>query len=274
MTGVKRAGSRWIAATKDDGLRSGVMAGSTAVMWHTPYEFCMMYDKGAFSPPSQETGIGPPAVRLERMAGRGWNGRPPRTEQEARRRILDAANRCLDRYGPAKTGLSDVAAELGVTRQTVYRHFSGTTDLLLASAEAAAEPFIERVAEHCSSLTDPGAIVVAGLVFVLERLPDDPRLSLLLAVDRTDLFTVGITSPTAIAFGRTMLRRFPIDWAASGYREPDLDELAEYLLRIVQSLVIDPGHPPRSGAELTRYLTRWVAPTLMCQEAYARQRTP
>lgn len=196
------------------------------------------------------------------MAGRGWNGRPPRTEEEARRRILEAANRCLDRYGPSKTSLSDVAAELGVTRQTVYRHFSSTTDLLLASAEAAAAPFIDQVAAHCASLGDPGEIVVAGLVYTLEHLPRDPRLSLLLATDRADLFTVGITSPTAVEFGRAMLRRFPIDWTALGYRDRDLGELAEYLLRIVQSLVIDPGHPPRSPEDLTRYLTRWVAPAI------------
>lgn len=197
------------------------------------------------------------------MAGRGWKGRPPRTEEEARQRILDAANRCMDRYGPAKTSLSDVAAELGVTRQTVYRHFSSTTDLLLAGAEAAAEPFIESVAEHCSSLRDPGAIVVAALVYVLEHLPRDPRLSLLLATERADLFTVGVTSPTAIEFGRAMLLRFPVDWTSLGYRDEDLSELAEYLLRVIQSLVIDPGHPPRSTERLTRYLTRWVAPAIL-----------
>ncbi|MEO3786751.1 TetR/AcrR family transcriptional regulator [Actinocorallia sp. B10E7] len=196
------------------------------------------------------------------MAGRGWKGRPPRTEQEARERILEAANRCLDRYGVAKTGLSDVAAELGVTRQTVYRHFPSTTDLLLASATAAAEPFIERVAEHCRSFSDPKEIVVASIVYVLEHLPKDPRLSPLLAVERADLFTVGVTSPTAIEFGRTMLLRFPIDWTSMGYSEQDIGELAEYLLRIIQSLVIDPGSPPRSGEELTRYLTRWVAPSI------------
>lgn len=216
-----------------------------------------MYDKGVRGAESRSG-----TATLVLMAGRGWKGSPPSTEQEARQRILDAANRCLERYGPAKTGLSDVAAELGVTRQTVYRYFSSTTELLLASAEAAAGPFVERVAEYCSTREEPGEIVVAAIVYVLEHLPKDPRLSLLLAVDRTDLLAAGIISPTAIGFGEAILRRFPVDWEALGYDDAELKELAEYLLRIVQSLVIAPGDPPRSPEELTRYLARWVAPAI------------
>jgi hypothetical protein len=34
------------------------------------------------------------------------------------------------------------------------------------------------------------------------------------------------------------------------------------LRRVVQSFVIDPGRPGRRGAELRRYLRRWVAPAL------------
>jgi AcrR family transcriptional regulator len=203
-----------------------------------------------------------PAWHTDLMAVRGWNGRPPQTEEEARQRILEAASRCLDRYGPAKTSLSDVAAELGVTRQTVYRRFPSTTSLLLASTEAAAEAFIDQVAAHCASATDPTSIVTTAVVFVLEHLDRDSRLSLLLAVGRADLFTTGITSPTAINFGRSMLRRFPIDWAEMGYDDHELGELAEHLLRIVQSMVIDPGHPPRSSRDLSRYLVRWVAPAI------------
>ena len=55
-----------------------------------------------------------------------------------------------------------------------------------------------------------------------------------------------------------MVRRFDVDWAGLGYSDADLDELVEHLLRIIQSFVIDPGRPPRQGAELRGYLRRWV----------------
>ena len=51
-------------------------------------------------------------------------------EAEARERIVGAAMRCVDRYEPGKTGLSDVAHELGMTWQTVYRYFAGTLRVL------------------------------------------------------------------------------------------------------------------------------------------------
>jgi len=54
------------------------------------------------------------------------------------------------------------------------------------------------------------------------------------------------------------VRRFDVDWAGLGLSGDDLNELAEHLLRIIQSFVTDPGRPPRTGEDLRRYLRRWV----------------
>ena len=62
----------------------------------------------------------------------------------------------------------------------------------------------------------------------------------------------------ALQFAGEMVRRFDVDWAAAGYGDDDLTELAEHLLRIIQSFVIDPGRPPRTGERLRAYLRRWV----------------
>jgi hypothetical protein len=67
-----------------------------------------------------------------------------------------------------------------------------------------------------------------------------------------------MTSDVALDFGHSMVRRFDVDWAGLGYSDADLGELVEHLLRVIQSFVIDPGRPPRQGAELRRYLRRWV----------------
>ena len=65
-----------------------------------------------------------------------------------------------------------------------------------------------------------------------------------------------MTSDVALQFANSMLRRFDVDWAGLGFTEAELDELAEHLLRIIQSFVIDPGRPPRQGDELRDYLRR------------------
>ena len=50
---------------------------------------------------------------------------------ETRERILTAAAAMLARFGLAKLTLEDVARAAGMTRQSIYRYFSGKDDLIL-----------------------------------------------------------------------------------------------------------------------------------------------
>jgi AcrR family transcriptional regulator len=192
---------------------------------------------------------------------RGWRGDPPTDDDEARERVIDAAMRCIDRHGPQKTGLSDVAAELGVTRQTVYRLFPSTDDLLFAVAVAATDGFLDRLAGRVAEFSDPADAVVEGIAYTFERLPRERFLGLLLTTGRSDAFLKRVTSPEAMAFGRSMMERMDVDWEAFGYNEADRDGLVEFGLRILQSLVLDPP-ARRSPAELRAFLHRWVAPAV------------
>lgn len=45
-------------------------------------------------------------------------------------RVVAAACACFERFGIAKTTMEDIARGAGVSRQTVYRHFSGKEDIL------------------------------------------------------------------------------------------------------------------------------------------------
>jgi AcrR family transcriptional regulator len=192
---------------------------------------------------------------------RGWRGDPPRDDDEARERIIEAAMRCVELYGPHKTGLSNVAKALGVTRQTVYRHFESTEDLMLAVGAAATEAYLDELADHVADLSDPAEAIVEAIARTLERLPHEPFLGLLLTTGRSETFLENVTSPQSMAFGRGMLDRMNVDWAAAGYDDGGLDGLVEFGLRILQSLVLDPGRK-RTRAQLRAYLTRWVAPAV------------
>ncbi|WP_280256423.1 TetR/AcrR family transcriptional regulator, partial [Nocardia wallacei] len=149
-----------------------------------------------------------------------------------------------------------------VTRQTVYRYFPSAEALLIATAVAHTEQFLDILADHLSGIHDPATAVVEGIAYTLERLPQDRYLGLLLAPGRAGAFSAGVTSDTAMAFGRSILRRYSVDWAAAGLTDAALDGLVEHMLRIVQSFVIDPGRPPRTGRDLRDYLATWVAPAL------------
>ncbi|WP_227982083.1 TetR/AcrR family transcriptional regulator [Nocardia spumae] len=193
------------------------------------------------------------------MRTHGWSGAAPADDEEAVERILAAARTAIDRSGGDFT-IAEVARDLGVTRQTVYRYFTSADALLTATAIAHTDHFLDVLADHLRDVRDPATAVVEGIALTLERLPEEKYLALLLTPGRTGAFSAGVTSDTALAFGRSILRRFSVDWAAAGIA--DVDQLAEHMLRIVQSFVIDPGRPPRRGRELRDYLTTWVAPAL------------
>ncbi|MGF6881236.1 AcrR family transcriptional regulator [Nocardia sp. GAS34] len=195
------------------------------------------------------------------MRTHGWSGATPVDDEEAVDRILAAARAAMDRSGNEFT-IAQVARDLGVTRQTVYRYFPTSEALLTATAVAQTGHFLDVLAEHLSEIHDPATAVVEGIAYTLERLPDEKYLNLLLAPGRASAFSSGVTSDTALAFGRSILQRFPVDWTADGITGSDLDQLVEHMLRIVQSFVIDPGRPPRRGQELRSYLSTWVAPAL------------
>ena len=53
------------------------------------------------------------------------------TADELERRMVDAALRCVERWGLAKTSMDDIAREAGVSRATVYRVFPGGKERLV-----------------------------------------------------------------------------------------------------------------------------------------------
>jgi AcrR family transcriptional regulator len=165
------------------------------------------------------------------------------------------------------TSTSEIADALGVTRQTIYRYFSTTEDLLDAAAmDAVVElesDLVKHAVEHLADRSgDAADAVIEAIAYVYENLRDDPVLKRLIAPGRISRTTAGLTAPSSIALGGKLLSGFGIDWSEVGLAEDERLELVEHLLRMLQSFVIDPGDPERTGEELRAYLRRWVAPAL------------
>lgn len=203
------------------------------------------------------------------MRTHGWGGSPPEDDAEARARILSVARRRLAESGATTT--SDVAAVLGVTRQTVYRYYGTTEDLLNAAAMDAVADLVVQLGEHVRQYVvgtgaDAGDVAAEVVAFVYEHLRDDPALNRLIAPGRISSTLAGLTAPSSIDLGRSLLADFPLDWSEAGLDADDQRELVEHLLRTLQSLVIDPGDPQRSPAELRAYLSRWIAPAVRARQ--------
>jgi AcrR family transcriptional regulator len=195
------------------------------------------------------------------MARKGWAGSPPTDDAEARKRIIDTARRLVEGRGAAQTTVSDIADALGITRRTVYRYFTGTEELFTAVADVALGSFVAQIDQLVADL-DGASQLVEVVAHIVERLPHEPQLALLLANDRSNMFSRAMLTPDVIARCRVILHHAQIDWDGLGFDDRTIDELVEFLLRIIQSMVIAPPEPPRSRAELRAYLHRWIGPAL------------
>src|ERR1700742_1318898 len=115
----------------------------------------------------------------------------PTTTDDARDRILAAAERCIDRHGIRKTTMDDVACEVGLSRPSVYRYFADRDDLL-----------IELITRHARALLGRAHKSIARQ----SSLPDQIVETVLYTADhaRRDPMTRHIIDPDGTSLGRRM----------------------------------------------------------------------
>ncbi len=187
-----------------------------------------------------------------------WDGDPPQAAA-ARARLLAATSRCIARDGLAGTGIAAVAAEAGVSRQTVYRYFAGRDELAKLTIFSTAEALSEQIASHVAQLSDPADIIVEALVLGLAEVRSDPVLHAIWDSASPDGLVAEIfTHPAGIAWTRRALAR-AVELA--GWSDADADTAIEFFLRISLSLMIS-ASPERSDEELRVFLYRHLIPGL------------
>jgi AcrR family transcriptional regulator len=189
-----------------------------------------------------------------------WGGTPPPGDDtEARRRLIEATRRCIERFGPERVTLGDVAEEAGVTRPTVYRYFDTGEDLLRAAFVVATGGILERTMAHARTFADAGERVVEGFVYLWREIPADPHLGPIFVGGEEGRSAPSVLlSDLSLEVASRSLRALSDDWEAL---EPEeLDEFVELLIRLLESFLLEPGPRPRQERELRAFLHRWVLP--------------
>lgn len=98
------------------------------------------------------------------------------------RRVLDAAQRCCERWGFAKVSIDDVANEAGISRATLYRMFPGGKDVLFEALRVQElEDFFVRLRSHLDGAADLRELMVRIVVSATRELRDDEHLAIMLA---------------------------------------------------------------------------------------------
>jgi AcrR family transcriptional regulator len=163
------------------------------------------------------------------------------TRADTRERILEGAYACVARYGLSKTTIEDAARQAGVSRATVYRHFPNGRDELIGAVVAWEQlRFFTRLYEEVRDATSLEEVLERGLRFarrallehvvlakVLETEPEVLLPKLTVDAERIVGLVAGFLEPYVLAHPR----RAGIE----------VSEAAEYLARMVVSLIASPG---------------------------------
>jgi AcrR family transcriptional regulator len=192
-------------------------------------------------------------ARPGRRRPRSWGADWPADEDEARERLLAAADACYADKGPVRTRMSDVAQRAGVHRSTVYYYFS-TKDTLLSASFVRVLAATAEAVDQCWQTDDP---FLTQLVAACLRGIDIARSSPIMRSLMEEHQAVGSAYQTAegselwrAKLADTLVRRIEAASAAGEVRR-DLpaDTLVRWIVRINFSLIAEPARTQDGGDE-------------------------
>jgi AcrR family transcriptional regulator len=120
----------------------------------------------------------------------------PTGTDDARERILAAAERCIDRHGIRKTTMDDVACEVGLSRPSVYRYFADRDDLLIELITRHARALRARARKSISPQGSLADQIVETVLYIAEHGRRDPLTRHVIDPDGTSLGKRMIASGT------------------------------------------------------------------------------
>jgi TetR/AcrR family transcriptional regulator len=201
-------------------------------------------------------------------ASRRWGDeRAPLDDEEARRRLLDAASRCIVRRGNTQLRMAEVAEEAGVVRSTVYRYFPARDDLLLALVLLRIDTTLAKMVGSLRFPLDATRCLPRMVLVPVDSVSGNPLNEALFASGSTALSTVlelgseQIVDVMVEHYGPLFER-----WQADGGMYPDLDRReATRWIHTAALLLLSPPWRHRSQAAKRRFVDQFVVRTLVPQ---------
>lgn len=186
------------------------------------------------------TTVGPAVTLADRLEAALL---PPADDVEAVRstadRILDAATRRFVGAGIDGTTMSSIAAEAGLSREWLYRHYPNRDAIVTAIAQRELRRFIDGLALSAAGTDDVVGSLTEIFVYCVEFLRDQPLLDGLIGRDPSG-------SPTARRQAAGEIVAMAVHTCASyladlgGFAPATATFIAETLTRLVGSTLIAP----------------------------------
>jgi AcrR family transcriptional regulator len=178
-----------------------------------------------------------------------------------REAILDAAYEVFVAHGYVASRMADVAATVGVSRQTVYNEFGNKEGLAAALVLRETGRFMEGIVAELDAHDEPREAVEAATLFTFAQAAANPLLKAVLTPGGDEELLPFLTTrsePVLLTARRTLAEHLRRHW-------PDTDPgevtvAAEAAVRLVLSHLMMPTDPPEVVAErLGRLVIAYLA---------------
>jgi len=181
-------------------------------------------------------------------------------QAEPRERVLEATYTCVARFGMGKTTVEDVVKESGVSRASIYRLFPGGKDQLLRETVGwEMNRFFARLAEAVYDAPDFASLLEEGLVFAHRAIQEHEVLRKVLDTEpERFLPLITVEQHRVLDFITAFLLPYLEREARAGRVRPgvDLEAAAQYVARLVLSLIGSPGRWDMEDPGQVRVLVR------------------
>ncbi|WP_307873727.1 MULTISPECIES: TetR/AcrR family transcriptional regulator [unclassified Frankia] len=187
-------------------------------------------------------------------------------DDEARRRLIAAAARCIARSGTAKIRTEDIAAEAGVSRMTLYRYFGTREEVILAVLLSRIDSGLGAVVRSLRSPGDAAQSIPELILKAIGLVGGDQLNEALFSADsRSWVAALEYASEPIVDAMHRQISPLLERWQADRQLHADLDlrETTRWINLVSITLMTPPWLELSSQAKrefLDRYLVRALVP--------------
>ncbi|MEH6592052.1 MAG: TetR/AcrR family transcriptional regulator [Halioglobus sp.] len=189
-----------------------------------------------------------------------------------RERAMDAAATCFQSLGLGKTSMEAVAQQGGMSRATLYRHFSNRDELAIAVIEREALQVATQVQQRIGTLQTIEDYIVEGVVEACKDIAASAILNSLLEAESIGssgqllLMTNRLTN-IGIDIVKPMIE--PAQQAGIIRDDVSAEVIMDWILRIVISLLTIPGKTTSTDDKKRALLKAMLLPALLKQPIHS-----
>ena len=189
----------------------------------------------------------------------GFNSPIPAIQQQ----IVEAAIRCITRWGIERITMNDIAYEARLARSTVYSYYKSREEVINSALILSAYSFGEKLFEHIIHYETAEERLIETVIYTLQAIPNEPFLAIISERALTDLVREEtLTNPEGVDMGTVMLG---IIFQDDSNSLEELKEISEFSIRFLLSLLLMESPQERNEEELRGFVARRLLPAIGLQ---------